>query len=277
MRRLRLSQGSRGVRPSRPNCSAFVIWQMTTNAIDKRKRVIASDSRWSIPDGDFLIYVDDTGFDKIADRHFAAILCAGDAILIEEWKNWFREPALRPHALPRTERRDADGNVQSITISLIQKPDCKILFSSGWYLDFEDVAKFSGSGAVFARDCYMRNRCGKTSIESAAAQDFATGGETKYVELETFKHNLHNARVTLAEATQQLLTKGQVVDTRTKKVVSLKEYQASAGGVVSAIIAGEKSLSAPTGQAQRPWSDAEKEELRRAMEHIAALEQAANS
>lgn len=250
---------------------------MTTNAIDRRKKVVASDSRWSVEHGeDHLVFVDDTGFDKIADRAFACIVCAGDGVLIEEWKAWFRRPSIAAHSLPRTERTDKNGQMVSITISLIEKPSCKVLFSSGWYLDFEDEAKFSGSGAVHARDCYFRNRCGKTSIGSAAQKDHATGGETKFVETETFKHNLHSGNVTLSEATHLLLTRGLVVNTKTGKVITLKEYQSGGGGVVDAIVAGEVSLSAPTGQAHRQWSESEKDELRRAMERVAELERAAN-
>lgn len=37
---------------------------MTTNAIDRVKKILASDSRWSIEDGDFILYVDDTGLTR---------------------------------------------------------------------------------------------------------------------------------------------------------------------------------------------------------------------
>src|SRR5690348_789485 len=106
---------------------------MTTNTIDKRNRVLASDSRWSVADGEHLLFVDDTGFDKIMDRTFGSIICAGHSLLIDEWRNWWS--ATRPDfaAFPRTHFTDVNGQLASITLSVVQKPDCMILATCGQY------------------------------------------------------------------------------------------------------------------------------------------------
>jgi hypothetical protein len=51
---------------------------MTTNSIDRSKLILASDSRWSVQlDADQILYVDDTGFDKIMVRGRSGIICSG--------------------------------------------------------------------------------------------------------------------------------------------------------------------------------------------------------
>ncbi len=249
---------------------------MTTNAIDKLKKIIASDSRWSISAGDEILYVDDTGFDKIANRPVGCIICAGDAKLIEMWRLWFLSPVINTANFPPFDRMDANSPV-GITISYIQKPDGRILFSRGVYAIFGEDAMFSGSGAVIAMECYGKNRCAKTSIETAAAIDPATGGETKFVELETNRHNLSSQPVALADVQTQLGLRGIVMNTLTKKVTPIKDYMADQNGVMRAVLKGEMSLSAPTGQPYRPWTDAEKAEFKKVMDGVAAQEAMAAS
>lgn len=250
---------------------------MTTNVIDRRKYVVASDSRWSIFNEaqGYVVYVDDTGFDKIADRHFGSLICAGDARLIEAWKAWFRAPILDVANLPATERYEPNGAVASIVVSLVTKPDGRLVYSFGWYLDHEDEAKFSGSGAVAARDCYVLNHCGKTAVESAGLVDPMTGGETKFVEVQTMRHNLHSQVVSLKEVEEQLLNRGHVMDLNTKKVVPLAQWNQQS--VAQGLEAGSLSLSAPTGQPHRAWTEVEKNELRKALQNLADFELAANN
>lgn len=251
---------------------------MTTNVIDRRKYVVASDSRWSIlneAEG-YLAFVDDTGFDKIGDRNHASLVCAGDALLIEAWKNWFREPVLDISKLPDTERYDANGAVSSIVVSLVTKPDGRLVYSFGWYLDHMEEAKFSGSGAAPARDCYVVNGCGRTAVASAGMVDPMTGGETKYVEVQTARHNLHQEVVSLKEVEEQLMNRGLVMDLKNpEKVVSIAQWNQQS--VAKGLEAGSLSLSAPTGQPHRAWTEVEKNELRKALQNLADFENAASN
>lgn len=247
---------------------------MTTNVIDKSKKILTTDSRWSIQlENECIAFVDNTGFDKMADRHQGTIICAGDAELIDQWRDWFLSPRINTAALPATERLQ-NGEVRAITISLVLKPDGQILFSNGWYYDFEDHAKFSGSGAVYAKDCYSVNRCGYRAVATAAAQDPMTGGETKFVEIETFRTNLTARKTTLKDVEEQLQSRGMFMDLKTRKIEPLN---GNPGGdaVAKGLRSGSFSLSAPTGQPHRAWTDREKQDLRTAMDRLAELEEAA--
>lgn len=247
---------------------------MTTNAIDFHKKTLSSDSRWSITLNGKLYFVDDTGFDKIADRHVGAIICAGDGELIEQWRNWFTAPVLNMANKPPYDRRDHHGQDFAIVISLAYKTDGYPVLSQGWYLLHGTDAKFCGSGAEHAYACYSQNKCGRTSIGSAAMIDAMTGGETKYVELETSKNNLSTAPSSLAQALDSLNKRGNVMDLSTGNVTPIVP-QAS-DELAAALSAGLVTLSAPTGQRVRLWTDAEKQNMDQALQRLADLEQAVN-
>jgi hypothetical protein len=256
---------------SRAAAAARLEDMMTTNAIDQRKRIVASDSRWSFERDGHLYFVDDTGFDKIVDRPRAAIICAGDAQLIADWKAWFTS-RIPSQVLPATERTDRSGAMAAICVSVIAKPTCQLMFRNGWYLSADEDAMFTGTGAQFAYQCYLLNKCGRLSIASAAKSDPQTGGETKYIELDTNKHNVSLLQKEMKDLDREMLTRGMVMNMTTKKVVTIHEHQAAHGSSAQAAIA-RFDLSAPTGHAPRAWSDAEKEKLSRVMAEITQLEE----
>lgn len=244
---------------------------MTTNVIDRRRKIVATDSRWSsYLDAATIAYVDDTGFDKLANRFGAVLVLAGDGLLIEQWKIWFSEPVLNLAALPATERLQG-ADVKSVFLSLLEKPTCRLVFGSGWALSHEDEATFVGSGAVFARDCFSANKCSKTAVETAALHDPATGGETKFIELELERHNLLQPAATLSDAEALLRKRGIVMDITTGKKVPFADYVS--GAASAALTAGKPIiLSAPTGHNARVWTDAEKTSLTAALRAVADAE-----
>ena len=245
---------------------------MTTNAIDRLNRLVASDSRWSMAiDGNRIAYVDDTGFDKLANRQFHTMAFAGDGILIERWKNWFLAEELDFDNLPPFQRLEVNTLV-TLYFSLVQKPDCNVIFNSGWWIHHGEHASFAGSGAAHAYDCYVLNGCGKKSITSAAVNDPATGGEIKFVELTTGVHNLSSDQSTLSNAIQQLNQRGFVMDTNTKVVTPIRDLQTATVEALSALQSGERSLSAPTGLPMRVWSDAQKDVFMKALKDVARQE-----
>ncbi|WP_155767673.1 hypothetical protein [Xanthomonas hortorum] len=130
---------------------------MTTNVLDNNSKRLASDSRWSLLIGGHLVYVDDTGFDKIADRASAGMICAGDAQLIGAWKEWFL--ARDQIDLPPTERRLSNGALSPICVTIISKPGFTIDFSSGNYHAYQNLALFCGSCASSAMACFSVNKC----------------------------------------------------------------------------------------------------------------------
>lgn len=249
---------------------------MTTTAFDRVRQVVASDSRWSIPLPPYhVLYVDDTGCDKLADGQTLSMMFAGDGVLIEQWKAWFYN-SLDLAEMPGVERLES-GSTHEISICLVQKPTGKVIFDWGRCITHGDDARFSGSGAPYARDCYDQNRCAVTSIVSAHKSDPFTGGQTKFIELASGHDNLSVVQRTMQDAIKELNERGFVMDTRTKSVTPIKDITESANEVLRALNAGEKSLSAPTGSPSRPWTESEKRALFRAFESVVETEKAARA
>ena len=239
---------------------------MTTNAIDRKKVVIASDSRWSYMENGHLVFVDDTGFDKIAWRGAGAMICAGDGVLIDVWKKWFLQPVLDPGQIPPTERIKPDHSVVSLDVTLLQAGTGTVLFIKGSYLTLDQEAFFAGTGAQAAHECFTTNRCAKKSVDSAKLKDIQTGGDTKFVELASGTHNLNPVGKTLTDAENELKTRGYAMNLTTKNVIPFSSYLASQGNAQSQVPpATASNLSAPTSQDIRPWTDEDKQRLRDAV------------
>lgn len=258
---------------SRPNF--LRLWTgMTTNVICRVNSIISSDSRWSYEvNPSLIVYVDDTGFDKISLRPLHAMVFAGDGLLISQWKNWFQADQLDFHTMPPVHRLVGNSMV-SLSVSLVQRHDGKVLFSSGWWLDHEEDARFAGSGAQPAKDCYVINGCSRKAVASAAELDPFTGGEIKYIELATGQHNLSVLQATLDDATQALQERGYVMDTTNNVVTPIKDLNLSASEALRAIASGAASLSAPTGLPTKCWSPSDQSALRKALEEVARQEAA---
>lgn len=247
---------------------------MTTNVIDRRKLLLTTDSRWSAKlDDDTLVYVDDTGFDKMVERYSSAIICAGDGLLIEGWRNWFNRPLINWADLPPVDRFDQNGDSHTIVISVVVKPSGEILFSNGWYFVMGDHASFSGSGWEPARNCFAVNYCALTAVGSAGRVDPATGGETKFINVAARQSNLSKGAVTLSDVETLLHQRGMKMDLKTNTVT---RFNPKADGSHDRISAEKINLSAPTGQPSRPWSEEEKQGLRAAMQRLAEIELASN-
>lgn len=249
---------------------------MTTNVICRPRKLLTSDSRWSCElEGHpgLIAFVDDTNFDKLAIRPAHALVFAGDSQLISDWKTWFSAPTLNLLQHPGFHRLLPGTNkLVSMVVSLVQKPSCDVMFTSGNFLAHGEDARFSGSGAPFAKDCYARNRCGRTAISTAGSQDPATGGQMKFVELDTGSNNLSVLQATLNDATMALQERGFVMDTATKTVTPIKEWKPASNEALRAIASGAVSISAPTGLPTRCWSEQEQNEFMKALGEVARQE-----
>ena len=237
--------------------------------MDRRNAIVASDSRWSIELPDCLLFVDDTGFDKIIAREGAVMICAGSAQFIELWKAWFLEPTPQ---IPPTETKDDAGNVwQAICVSIIGRPGFDQLFSAGSYENYEGAAEFCGTGALYAKDCYSVNGCATTAVRSASCHDPMTGGAVKFAQVnEPFDNNLNEALVPLQEVMNQMNERGMAMDKSSGKVVSIAEKFSDNTGAAAALCASK--LSAPSGQALRAWTDREKQDVLKVMAQIVRSE-----
>ena len=143
---------------------------MTTTIYDTINKQVASDTRWSakvtLSDGnDYFVYVDDSGFDKIADRENTVLVLAGNGPLIAKWKEWWHT-SLDTNNLPET---DINGE-NVVNLMIVDKSNNKILFDAGQkkalFCELSSVmlSVFAGSGDIHAASCWSLNRCVNTAI-----------------------------------------------------------------------------------------------------------------
>lgn len=181
---------------------------MTTNVYDQSKLLITSDSRWSILTDFGVIYVDDTGFDKIEISKDHAFVFAGNAGVIQLWKDYIRAsqagiPLARPSA-------------KGISL-LVAKMGCgSFVEAYGQDISLPSKAKpvvsFAGTGSHPAAVCWFANKCGKRAIDSAKARDYYSGGTVSFLELNTRVGNQQNNR-NADKLSEAFLDKGMVMYT----------------------------------------------------------------
>ncbi|MEK6788527.1 MAG: hypothetical protein AABY68_06210 [Pseudomonadota bacterium] len=246
---------------------------MTTNIIDTLNGVVASDSRWSIDYGNFIAYIDDSGYEKIAQRPTAVIIFAGNGVLIDGWKAWFSQQVLDIENHPDVER-NIGGEDVSVTFFMLNVPSGEVEHSYGWIIPFEDI-RFAGSGAQAALECFTTNKCPITAVRTASIKDPATGGVVRYYSTKTGENNLVADCATLADAHNELWKRGFIMDKTTKQEFPASVLAASdAAGAVQAMKA--MSLTAPAGPALK-WTDAAKANLKIALQKLADREAAARA
>lgn len=143
--------GAHAVRGARPSpsacCGALKGTTVTTNVYDRSSSTIASDSRWSIEiAGKCLIYVDDSGYEKVDVVGEHAFLFAGDVNLIHQWKVYLR---LRSQG-----QGQSRPQLQGIAFLAVKLGTCEIIGGYGQDIvpqeDGQIIASFAGTGSFHA-------------------------------------------------------------------------------------------------------------------------------
>lgn len=153
---------------------------MTTNVYDGLSFTLATDARWSLSLGYALLYVDDTGFEKIDFTDRIAYMFAGDSDVIAKWKNWIRSPGSSVRTRPALGR---------IAICMVDIGSGEVVFDRG-QLIVKGNTRFAGTGATPAHQCWSENGCAKKAVETAKSADVYSGGTVKFFETLTKTHNL---------------------------------------------------------------------------------------
>lgn len=176
---------------------------MTTNVFDGAAGVIATDSRWSVLQGAWLVYVDDARFEKIERHNDFAFMFAGKGDVIQSWKTWIRSNPEGVQAMPPCE---------GISVCIVDSKSKRVKFCERQDI-VKDGAYFSGTGSRFAYLCWEKNRNAQRSVESAKEVDMFTGGEVKYLDMTGDTHNLHHVTndVTIDMVRRALSTRGMVM------------------------------------------------------------------
>ena len=231
---------------------------MTTNVYDKHAGLMATDSRWSVTYLQYLVYLDDVGFDKIERHTDYAFMFAGFAKRVQEWKTWIRTNPADMSAMPPT---------TGMAVTVAQISTRAVLHSAGHGAN-DEGAIFAGTGWFPAYTCWTANKDAKRSIETAKSVDIYSGGEVKHFDLISGSHNLYpGADVTFADLIRNFEKRGLVMKIDDKIVVNApfnrkKDAEASnddiRNEVAGKIASGELHPAAPCDGMVREWTQEEK-------------------
>lgn len=239
---------------------------MTTNVTDLKAGKMACESRWSVSKPDFVLYIDNTGFDKIVLHGRSALMFAGNGRLIQEWKDWL-------HSKPANSK--GHPPVNGVAVCIANMTSSVVMFDRGQDIkrpsEEAPVALFAGSGAYHAHTCWTVNADALKAVESAKNVDLFSGGDVKHVIFACGSHNVGNT-ATIDDVHQMLVMKGTVMYHKNPKVGS-PVLEAAANDkelqkVVDAITSGALSADAPCDSMYSAWSAQEVRALETALDIV---------
>lgn len=243
---------------------------MTTNVIDLLAGKVATDSRWSCKGTNFVLYIDNVGFEKIAQLRGFAYTFAGDGNLIAVWKDWLAEGAPGGIlAAPPPAVQTVNGP-RSIALCITDMAANRLLLHRGCF-GVQGMAYFAGSGGMTAKSCWQENHDATKAVNSAIGMDPYSGGNVKFLEFSSHQNNL-NDNVSMKEVGKIISTKGTVMyaanqnSSRSMSVEEAKNTDAEVKKLTDALSVGARSASAPCEAMYTCWTDDEMASLRAALE-----------
>jgi hypothetical protein len=241
---------------------------MTTNVYDRKAGIMASDSRWSVQYGNYLLYVDDIGVDKITPYQGHVAMFAGDSREILIWKNWLLTNPTDLSLMPEPNK---------VNICLAREKDLDVIFEYR-VLTVPGVAYFGGTGGIEALKCWVNNGCAKKSVATASSIDMCTGGQVMFYDLNNRDSNLTaflsgTAPITPEYIANQVITRGTFMTMPAGlNGISSVEQSISNNSILNEIkrklADGSLSATAPFEGMNEPWPSAEKQKLRDAFQSI---------
>lgn len=242
---------------------------MTTNVYDSLVGVMTSDSRWSVQHGKYLIYIDDARFEKIEKYQNSLFMFAGDGIKIQAWKDWIR----------------------SAPTSGLNRPDCEEiciciadqLKNTVAFMERQDIVKdggyFAGSGSMHAYLCWSTNKNPIKAVETAKVYDASSGGDVKFFEFSSGKHNLFSPTkndVRIEDVSKSMATRGNVMEIAVNTAINLPPYKlvdlaandSDLMVVQKKIASGEIAPTAPCDGMYSEWTDEQKSKLDAALSTV---------
>lgn len=175
---------------------------MTTTVCDLANQIITADTRWScgsqgelkLSDGKhYLVYCDETGFDKISVVGKTALVTAGNGMLIAAWKKWWAGEA-NPAERPLTEFEGQN----LVNLAIIDLERNEVIFDAGQKqalfctLTNKVKAFTSGSGGTHAAHHLLVEGCAKRAVSYASQYDYCTGDFVSFACYKTNQHNLNS-------------------------------------------------------------------------------------
>lgn len=238
---------------------------MTTNVFDGNCGYIATDSRWSVLWSKWIVYVDDSRFEKIERYKTSAFMFAGLGSKIQEWKSWIRTSPLDDSKMPA-----CDG----ISVCIVNTAKNEVLFSERQDI-VKDGAYFAGTGSRYAYLCWDKNRDAQKSVETAKGVDIYSGGEVKFLDGKSGNTNLYHGAVdvTIAMVSQAIENRGMVMEIAADtnkggppfKLSELAACNSEMKELQGKIASGELRPEAPCDGMYSEWSSSETSRLKKAL------------
>ncbi|MGL4449096.1 MAG: hypothetical protein ACRCYV_10090 [Aeromonas sp.] len=255
---------------------------MTTTVFDYERLLMTSDTRWSaqvsLRDGNYLLFADDTGFNKISARIGAVMLLAGNGKAIAQLKTWWQTPS---PSIADIEQITADSD--DVTFMIVSRSG-DVLFDVGHKLAYSSAesdgsricAIFFGSGGQFAADCWLVNRCARAAVASAANEDPCTGGDVKHFCLKSNQHNLSDETHDYQAVHSALEQRGLLMKITNKNIIPLHQHPDGLH-IRRELAKGSIVASAPMGKASAmQWSDTTRNQLQNALNKVFEIEKNLN-
>lgn len=247
--------------------------------------MISADTRWScgaqgdliLSDGNpYIVFCDETGFDKISLVGKTALVTAGYGPLIAEWKKWWGGSAI-PSQRPPVE---IDGAF-CVNLAILDLEKNEVIFDAGkkqvlFCAVTDSIKAFtSGSGALHAASHLQLEGCAKKAVNHAAQFDHCTGDDVRFV---CYRSNLNNLNSDVND--YNVIAKGIV---ERGKIMALDVNQPNALGVDIAdhplgeevkdmFATGKAVASAPVpGISNFKWTKETDEKFEAAMQRVHEL------
>lgn len=261
---------------------------MTTTVCDLVNKIVTADTRWScgsqgelvLSDGkNYLVYCDDTGFDKISVVGKTALVTAGNGMLIAQWKEWWAGDA-DPTNRPATE---VDGQ-NVVNLAILDLQNNEVIFDAGqkqalFCTQTHKIQAFtSGSGGSHAASHLIREGCAIKAVSYASQYDYCTGDFVSYACYKTDRNNLNKQindyNVIVDGITQRGFMMALDMNKPNDKGCEIAKHPL-ADEVKALFTTGKAVASAPVpGLSNYKWTEDTESKFEAAMEKVHALRNA---
>jgi len=245
---------------------------MTTSIFDVYNELTVSDTRWSmqctLSDGnEYVVFCDETGFEKIANREHIAIMTAGSGLRIAEWKRWLLFSDLDENNMPNV----GTEGVDAVHLILIDTKMNAPLFDYGLkhVLIDQETKKIAcvmlGSGSQYASSYWNLTRCPFRSIATASKNDIYTSKTTRYIDFNTLDTDIDSHACDFNVVIDKLKQEAKMQVISSSQPTQLSQHPLK-HEVLSMLNNGTAQVIAPTMNSDKvKWSDSEKQRLKGAI------------
>jgi len=238
---------------------------VTTNVIDLLTGASATDSRWSFEKDNFVIFIDDVGFEKIVSANGHAFTFAGNGVLIQGWKDWIEQRigAKYPPVDPCVQGQP------TVAVCIVEMQTRDVKESWGAAITSPE-AIFAGSGAKRAKACWDVNKDSQRAVESAKSGDVFSGGSTKHLAFACGTNNVKEV-ARIEDVCSAMVTRGMVMYKNDGNVIPVQKAAANDPQVAEAVgmlRAGVAAPTAPCDSMLGSWTTEEKRQLHTVLHSI---------